>query len=125
MRRPPRGRPRARCGPPRGPWRHPPRPKRAPPPPPPPPDPIWAPPRTTRSYSAIAGLPAIRGGRMPPAVPRRKHPWAGVAHDVRVATTGGGMGFMAAGLVAAWLVLAVLATIAGGVTRHLLRRPQP
>ena len=35
------------------------------------------------------------------------------------------MGIVAAGLVAAWLVLAVLATLASAVTRHLLRRPQP
>ncbi|TDH63505.1 glycosyltransferase [Dankookia rubra] len=35
------------------------------------------------------------------------------------------MGFVAAGLVAAWLVLAALATVAGAVTLRLLRRPQP
>ncbi|MFC7476630.1 glycosyltransferase [Dankookia sp. GCM10030260] len=35
------------------------------------------------------------------------------------------MGVVGAGLVAAWLVLAVMATFASAVTRHLLRRPQP
>ena len=35
------------------------------------------------------------------------------------------MGVVAAGLVAGWLMVALVATLASAVTRHLLRRPQP